>query len=95
MRCQLPKDLLPFPILLDQSILGFATLDSSHTYSAMYDVRKKCFNKAALVGRVLSVVLPLQNKSFLQIFVVRQFDVRLYKITVNLSIIGNESRIQG
>ena len=95
MRCQLPKDLLPFPILLDQSILGLATLDSSHTYSAMCDVRKKCFNKAALVGGVLLVVLPLQNKSFLQILVVRQFDVRLYKITVNLSIIGNESRIQG
>ena len=42
---------------------------------------------------MLSIVLPLQNKSFLHLFVVRQSDVRFYKSLVNLSIIGKESSI--
>ena len=33
-------------------------------------------------------------ESFLQSFVARQFDVRLYKSTVNLSIIGDKSSIR-
>ena len=59
----------------------------------MSDGRRTCFNKAVLVGKMLSIVLPLQNKSFLHLFVVRQSDVRFYKSLVNLSIIGKESSI--
>ena len=61
----------------------------------MYDDdQRTCFNKAAHVGGMLLIVLLLQKKSFLHSFLVRQFDVQLYKNTVNLSIIGNESWIR-
>lgn len=59
----------------------------------MCDDRRACFNKAVLVGKMLSIVLPLQNKSFLHLFIVRQSDVRFYKSLVNLSIIDKESSI--
>ena len=45
----------------------------------MYNNRRTCFNKAVLVDRMLLIILPLQNKHFLHSFVVRQFDIRLYK----------------
>ena len=59
----------------------------------MCDDRRACFNKAVLVGKMLSIVLPLQNKSFLHLFIVKQSDVRFYKSLVNLSIIDKESSI--
>ena len=45
----------------------------------MYNNRRTCFNKAVLVDGMLLIILPLQNKHFLHSFVVRQFDIRLYK----------------
>ena len=62
----------------------FVTIDCSYTYLAIYDDQRTCLNKVVLVGVMLLIVLPLQNKSFLNSFAVRQFDVRFYKNTVNL-----------
>ena len=45
----------------------------------MYNNRRTCFNKAVLVDGMLLIILPLQNKYFLHSFVVRQFNIRLYK----------------
>lgn len=56
-----------------------------HTYPKMYAERKACFINAALVGGMLSIDLPLQNRSRLHALVVIEFDVRSYKMTANLS----------
>ena len=54
----------------------------------MYAERKACFINAALVGGMLSINLLLQNRSRLHALVVTEFDVRSYKMTVNLSKVG-------
>ena len=56
-----------------------------HTCPKMYAERKPCFINAALVGGMLSIDLPLQNRSHLHALLVIEFDVRSYKMTVNLS----------
>ena len=54
----------------------------------MYAEPKACFINAALVGGMLSINLPLQNRSRLHALVVTEVDIQLYKMTVNLSNIG-------
>ena len=46
-----------------------------HTCPAMYAERKACFINAALVGGMLSINLPLQNRSRLHPLGVTEFDV--------------------
>ena len=58
-----------------------------HTCPAMY-AERACFINAALVGGMLSIHLPLQNRSRLHTLVVTEFDVRSYKMVVNLSNVG-------
>ena len=59
-----------------------------HACPAVYAERKACFINAALVGGMLSVDLPLQNRSRLHALVVTEYDARSYKMTVNLSKVG-------
>ena len=47
---------------------------------------------AALVGGMLSIDLPLQNRSRLHALVVTEFYVRSYKMTVNLFDVGIAAR---